>query len=165
MGLRLFWASTRRALAARLGLVGRRLIGRSCALASRSTSRARASARLASCVRKRRAVIKRSPAPVIRLPASVFNRRYTSGSRPRRNTSTRNWHAVATLLTFCPPGPVEARNRSSIASSGIAISAIETRLAETLGERRGGVDRTEEHTSELQSLMRISYAVFCLNKN
>src|SRR3546814_16769830 len=26
-------------------------------------------------------------------------------------------------------------------------------------------DRSEEHTSELQSLMRISYAVFCLNKN
>src|SRR3546814_9122581 len=25
--------------------------------------------------------------------------------------------------------------------------------------------RSEEHTSELQSLMRISYAVFCLNKN
>src|SRR3546814_7554608 len=25
-------------------------------------------------------------------------------------------------------------------------------------------DRSEEHTSELQSLMRISYAVFCLNK-
>src|SRR3546814_5755666 len=29
--------------------------------------------------------------------------------------------------------------------------------------RRGG-DRSEEHTSELQSLMRISYAVFCLKK-
>src|SRR3546814_2159504 len=29
----------------------------------------------------------------------------------------------------------------------------------------GGLeDRSEEHTSELQSLMRISYAVFCLNK-
>src|SRR3546814_7881694 len=28
---------------------------------------------------------------------------------------------------------------------------------------RGGV-RSEEHTSELQSLMRISYAVFCLKK-
>src|SRR3546814_1069985 len=27
-----------------------------------------------------------------------------------------------------------------------------------------GVGRSEEHTSELQSLMRISYAVFCLNK-
>src|SRR3546814_4621425 len=25
-------------------------------------------------------------------------------------------------------------------------------------------ERSEEHTSELQSLMRISYAVFCLNK-
>src|SRR3546814_6322668 len=34
--------------------------------------------------------------------------------------------------------------------------------------RRGGdlfsIDRSEEHTSELQSLMRISYAVFCLKK-
>src|SRR3546814_7939387 len=28
----------------------------------------------------------------------------------------------------------------------------------------GGVDRSEEHTSELQSLMRTSYAVFCLKK-
>src|SRR3546814_2679030 len=39
------------------------------------------------------------------------------------------------------------------------------------GWRRGGGDRpsagrrrSEEHTSELQSLMRISYAVFCLKK-
>src|SRR3546814_6098185 len=31
------------------------------------------------------------------------------------------------------------------------------------GDRRGG-GRSEEHTSELQSLMRISYAVFCLTK-
>src|SRR3546814_3396597 len=29
---------------------------------------------------------------------------------------------------------------------------------------RGREDRSEEHTSELQSLMRISYAVFCLKK-
>src|SRR3546814_15380842 len=29
---------------------------------------------------------------------------------------------------------------------------------------RAGGDRSEEHTSELQSLMRISYAVFCLKK-
>src|SRR3546814_1519771 len=27
------------------------------------------------------------------------------------------------------------------------------------------IRRSEEHTSELQSLMRISYAVFCLNNN
>src|SRR3546814_2428809 len=29
---------------------------------------------------------------------------------------------------------------------------------------RASLDRSEEHTSELQSLMRISYAVFCLKK-
>src|SRR3546814_2155956 len=38
----------------------------------------------------------------------------------------------------------------------------------TGGDRGGQVDhpsgRSEEHTSELQSLMRISYAVFCLKK-
>src|SRR3546814_4782918 len=31
-------------------------------------------------------------------------------------------------------------------------------------QRRRAVARSEEHTSELQSLMRISYAVFCLKK-
>src|SRR3546814_8032651 len=31
-------------------------------------------------------------------------------------------------------------------------------------DERGLGDRSEEHTSELQSLMRISYAVFCLKK-
>src|SRR3546814_4053211 len=30
--------------------------------------------------------------------------------------------------------------------------------------RRDKIERSEEHTSELQSLMRISYAVFCLKK-
>src|SRR3546814_9590326 len=30
--------------------------------------------------------------------------------------------------------------------------------------RKGRIGRSEEHTSELQSLMRISYAVFCLKK-
>src|SRR3546814_7671606 len=29
---------------------------------------------------------------------------------------------------------------------------------------QSGIGRSEEHTSELQSLMRISYAVFCLKK-
>src|SRR3546814_6814584 len=32
------------------------------------------------------------------------------------------------------------------------------------GRRDRRLGRSEEHTSELQSLMRISYAVFCLNK-
>src|SRR3546814_1375646 len=31
-------------------------------------------------------------------------------------------------------------------------------------KEQGEVKRSEEHTSELQSLMRISYAVFCLKK-
>src|SRR3546814_9351355 len=36
---------------------------------------------------------------------------------------------------------------------------------DVLEDRRGALDqRSEEHTSELQSLMRISYAVFCLKK-
>src|SRR3546814_3681949 len=37
---------------------------------------------------------------------------------------------------------------------------------ETTGQGIGArlMDRSEEHTSELQSLMRTSYAVFCLNK-
>src|SRR3546814_5660499 len=33
-----------------------------------------------------------------------------------------------------------------------------------LGRSDAPPDRSEEHTSELQSLMRISYAVFCLKK-
>src|SRR3546814_2338235 len=33
-----------------------------------------------------------------------------------------------------------------------------------LGQARRRFPRSEEHTSELQSLMRISYAVFCLKK-
>src|SRR3546814_7348043 len=32
------------------------------------------------------------------------------------------------------------------------------------GQRHQHQNRSEEHTSELQSLMRISYAVFCLKK-
>src|SRR3546814_9011299 len=47
-------------------------------------------------------------------------------------------------------------------SSGDAIAEME-RLAADLGPGFG-YERSEEHTSELQSLMRTSYAVFCLNK-
>src|SRR3546814_3985383 len=42
-------------------------------------------------------------------------------------------------------------------------------VAQTEGDAVGGDravgQRSEEHTSEIQSLMRISYAVFCLKKN
>src|SRR3546814_7698539 len=47
------------------------------------------------------------------------------------------------------------------------VVAASDRHARKIGMRRGKhpeVQRTEEHTSELQSLMRTSYAVFCLKK-
>src|SRR3546814_6981302 len=52
--------------------------------------------------------------------------------------------------------PEEARTVSS-------LSATDSRegLAAVIEKRK---PRSEEHTSELQSLMRISYAVFCLKK-
>src|SRR5438105_15518091 len=82
-----------------------------------------------------------SPAPVIRLPAIPFSRSYTSGCRPSLNRSTRSWTAVATLLTFCPPGPVAARKVSLSASSGMATSSDRIApLAEGFGQRRGDVD-------------------------
>src|SRR3546814_4317685 len=51
------------------------------------------------------------------------------------------------------------------ASNGFgAASARESRFATSAPPSRLRVTRSEEHTSELQSLMRISYAVFCLKK-
>src|SRR3546814_3246818 len=41
---------------------------------------------------------------------------------------------------------------------------VRTAVRPSLRGEGGSVTRSEEHTSELQSLMRISYAVFCLNK-
>src|SRR3546814_7297382 len=42
--------------------------------------------------------------------------------------------------------------------------SILTEARRDLGQVVGALNRSEEHTSELQSLMRISYAVFCLKK-
>src|SRR3546814_984151 len=41
---------------------------------------------------------------------------------------------------------------------------VDERVERSLYQRAIGYERSEEHTSELQSLMRISYAVFCLKK-
>src|SRR3546814_3188377 len=41
---------------------------------------------------------------------------------------------------------------------------IGARMIDAVLDRRPTQRRSEEHTSELQSLMRISYAVFCLKK-
>src|SRR3546814_9476303 len=47
-----------------------------------------------------------------------------------------------------------------------AVSSLKVagRLVRQLSERTSSDRRSEEHMSELQSLMRISYAVFCLKK-
>src|SRR3546814_7247242 len=47
-------------------------------------------------------------------------------------------------------------------SAAIMVSPCRSRLSHRPARNSG--HRSEEHTSELQSLMRISYAVFCLKK-
>src|SRR3546814_1017456 len=47
---------------------------------------------------------------------------------------------------------------------GTGARAPEARSGHAGQQPRAGRCRSEEHTSELQSLMRISYAVFCLQK-
>src|SRR3546814_9146564 len=54
---------------------------------------------------------------------------------------------------------IEALQRQSI-NSGIGLGEAHFTRHQHITEMR-----SEEHTSELQSLMRISYAVFCLKKN
>src|SRR3546814_998626 len=50
-----------------------------------------------------------------------------------------------------------------VAHRGRAVGGEEDRAVEV--DHVAELPRSEEHTSELQSLMRISYAVFCLKKN
>src|SRR3546814_5310627 len=66
----------------------------------------------------------------------------------------------AAALRRCPPAvPAQAAESREAAGTAVCASAAVPRSA--LEDRR---ERSEEHTSELQSLMRISYAVFCLKK-
>src|SRR3546814_11154794 len=46
----------------------------------------------------------------------------------------------------------------------LTCQSLRTALRQARGKRIISNARSEEHTSELQSLMRISYAVFCLKK-
>src|SRR3546814_13755195 len=57
-------------------------------------------------------------------------------------------------------------NVLNVNASTLSKCALRLRLALALGFSWGWCsERSEEHTSELQSLMRISYAVFCLKIN
>src|SRR3546814_7994983 len=59
---------------------------------------------------------------------------------------------MSTLSTPIPARPTTLRFVAAARTS--AVTLVAERIAR----------RSEEHTSELQSLMRISYAVFCLKK-
>src|SRR3546814_8827435 len=67
-------------------------------------------------------------------------------------------------------GPTESEVRDAktylIGSFPISLDSTGSIAATLVAMQRYdlGPDRSEEHTSELQSLMRISYAVFCLHK-
>src|SRR3546814_9729733 len=95
------------------------------------------------------------------------------------------WHAAYSASKFGLRGISEVL-RFDLARHGIGVSlvcpgGVDTGLVRTIeivgldGEapdmvrmrrrfQRHAITRSEEHTSELQSLMRISYAVFCLQK-
>src|SRR3546814_8690359 len=84
--------------------------------------------------------------------------------RPPRSTRTDTLFPYTTL--FRSDAALEAEDADLVGVAGIsADSGMQLHLVQLI--RRGSqVDprRSEEHTSELQSLMRISYAVFCLKK-
>src|SRR3546814_1349901 len=81
---------------------------------------------------------------------------------------------LSTQLDF-PPGVINVVSRTGEGLGAALVRHPIPRLITLTGSVRAGKDifrsaaddlklRSEEHTSELQSLMRISYAVFCLKK-
>src|SRR3546814_6576328 len=98
-----------------------------------------------------------------------------SSDLPRRLRCRRSRRAGGAGLSGLPQHPRGARRRAAAAAggggaslpadAGAAAAAADAarRPHRGLAVEPGG-HRSEEHTSELQSLMRNSYAVFCLNK-
>src|SRR3546814_1817313 len=87
--------------------------------------------------------------------------------RPPRSTRTYTLFPYTTLFRSHPGIAVEVvhgaqigRACQNIVARVVGIGAETVRTPHVLL----GAGRSEEHTSELQSLMRISYAVFCLKK-
>src|SRR3546814_17358732 len=80
--------------------------------------------------------------------------------RPPRSTRTDTLFPYTTL--FRSEGPYCAVCHDMWLSPSYAIVAFTPFIQDRARIARG--TRSEEHTSELQSLMRISYAVFCLKK-
>src|SRR3546814_4164356 len=84
--------------------------------------------------------------------------------RPPRSTRTDTLFPYTTLFRSPRPTAGSRRHRNPILRSTArlhkASAVIDARPGLSFARRT----RSEEHTSELQSLMRISYAVFCLKK-
>src|SRR3546814_8669064 len=72
-------------------------------------------------------------------------------------------HVVFLVDIRPPPGWEAARIAPRRSWTDAVGQGLPTRGSRALSQFDGPV-RSEEHTSELQSLMRISYAVFCLKK-
>src|SRR3546814_4152246 len=85
--------------------------------------------------------------------------------RPPRSTRSDTRFPYATLFRSGAAGAGDARGHRDGVGAGQQVLALVGRLIEDVLRHRGKVvDRSEEHTSELKSLMRIPYAVFCLKK-
>src|SRR3546814_7175747 len=77
----------------------------------------------------------------------------SAGEAAGTNTRARSGRAVRKVDSR----PADLRRRRNRVAANVLYIEVE-------GFADRGSGRSEEHTSELQSLMRISYAVFCLNK-
>src|SRR3546814_8060619 len=88
--------------------------------------------------------------------------------RPPRSTRTDTLFPYTTLFRSLTSAQHSSRPLLRRISSRITPSPNEFMITFWMAVSRmmpaGFVCRSEEHTSELQSLMRISYAVFCLKK-
>src|SRR3546814_17696726 len=85
--------------------------------------------------------------------------------RPPRSTRTDTLFPYTTLFRSQRRRPNrKAQDRRSASPHGYGAKGTTRCYTGPLEHAKAGASRSEEHTSELQSLMRISYAVFCLKK-
>src|SRR3546814_4378155 len=82
--------------------------------------------------------------------------------RPPRSTRTDTLFPYTTLFRSARLGDI-ARDLGDTERAAQLVAGLPA-IGDPAEIREGIGDRSEEHTSELQSLMRISYAVFCLKK-
>src|SRR3546814_10565609 len=85
---------------------------------------------------------------------------HSSGDAPSRIFEPSETFRSRNMAEITAAAVKELRDRS-----GAGMMDCKKALTEANGDIEAATDRSEEHTSELQSLMRISYAVFCLKKN